>query len=51
MKKTNYTMIVEASYTTATYRRVWKDENGEYFVKHNGKIKNVTFAKEDFIED
>ena len=53
MKKTEYKMMVKDSfcYGAPIYRRVWQDENGEYFVKYNGEIINVTFAKNGFIPD
>lgn len=53
MKKTKYTMLVSAglAFGNEKYRRVWQDENGNYFVKVDGELKNVTRAKEYFIED
>lgn len=53
LKKTKYSYMTSFNYTTfkETYRRVWQDENGEYFIKHNGEWKNVTNAKDRFIED
>lgn len=53
LKKTNYTMKVKDAccYGTPIYRRVWIDENGEYFVKFEGELKNVTFAKNGFMPD
>ena len=53
MKKTSYTMLVSAGLASGaeTYRRVWVDANGEYFVKVNGETRNVTFAKNYFIKD
>ena len=33
-----------------TYRRVW-EKDGRYFVKMNGEIRDVTFAKSSFIRD
>lgn len=41
----NYTTFKE------TYRRVLQDEKGEFFIKHNGQIMNVTKMKDKFIED
>ena len=53
LKKTEYIMKVKDSccYGAPIYRRVWVDENGEYFVKCDGELINVTFAKNDFIKD
>lgn len=53
MKKTKYTMMTSAGVGSGTekYRRVWQNENNEYFVKIDGEYKNVTFAKEMFIAD
>lgn len=50
MKKTNYKMKVRDSfcYGAPIYRRVWIDENGEYWVKDNGELNNVTHAKNSF---
>lgn len=52
MKKTEYQMKVRDAYCYGEpiYRRVWI-ENGEYFVKYEGKLCNVSFAKNDFIKD
>ena len=53
MKRTEYTMKVRDAYCYGSpiYRRVWIDENGEYFVKFEGELHNVTFAKDSFIKD
>lgn len=53
MKKTEYQMKVRDSvcYGAPIYRRVWIDENGEYFTKYDGKLNNVSFAKNSFIKD
>ena len=53
MKKTQFTMMVSSSqtYSKATFRRVWQDDNGDYFVKVDGQLRNVTFAKDSFIPD
>lgn len=52
MKKTNYTMLINAGfYKNETYRRVWEDENGNYFVKVKGEWINVNHAKDWFIKD
>ena len=52
MKKTNFTMLVSAGFFKCeTYRRVWEDDNGNYFVKINGEVRNVNHAKEWFIKD
>ena len=53
MKKTRYQMKVRDSYCYGApiYRRVWVDENGRYFVKYNGEVNDVTFAKDSFIAD
>lgn len=52
MKKTKYSMLVSNGFfSNEIIRRVWQDDKGEYFVKYNGEIRNVTFAKKDFIED
>ena len=51
MKKTEYQMKVKDSvcYGAPIYRRVWIDENGEYFVKVDGKLWNVSSAKNGFV--
>lgn len=53
LKKTRYSMKMKDSYCygAPTYRRVWIDENGEYFVKFEGQLNNVSFAKNSFIAD
>lgn len=52
MKKTNYTMMVSSSFCgNEKYRRVWKDENGNFFVKVDGEYKNVNHAQNYFIAD
>ena len=52
MKKTCYTMMVSSSFVgNEVYRRVWVDEDGNYFVKHQGEIRNVNHAKANFIKD
>jgi len=52
MKKTKYTMMVSSSFCgKENYRRVWEDENGNYFVKIDGEIRNVNHARKDFIKD
>ena len=53
MKKTCYTMLIGAGVGSGTekYRRVWKDENGNYFVKVDGEYKNVNHAQNYFIAD
>lgn len=52
MKKTKYTMLVSAGFCNQEkYRRVWEDENGNYFVKVDGEIKNVNHATKWFVED
>lgn len=52
MKKTEYTMIAITNMSGLDItRRVWADENGNYFVKLNGEIRNVTKFKNDFIKD
>jgi hypothetical protein len=51
MKKTEYKYITRTTNGYPVYRRVWVDENGEYFVKDEGRIWNVTHAKNDFISD
>lgn len=50
MKKTEYIMKVKDSfcYGAPIYRRVWVNENGEYFVKFEGQLNNVSFAKNSF---
>lgn len=53
MKKTNYTMLVSAGVASGTekYRRVWQDENGNYFIKIDGEYRNVNHAQNNFIAD
>ena len=53
LKKTNYKMMVRQSYCygAPVYRRVWVDENGDYFVKDNGELCNVTHARKGFMVD
>lgn len=52
MKKTNYTMMVSSSFCgNEKYRRVWKDENGNFFVKVDGEYRNVNHAQNYFIAD
>lgn len=52
MKKTNYIMMVSSGFVSGEqYRRVWQDENGEYFVKVDGELRNVTHCKPYFIAD
>lgn len=53
LKKTEFVFMTSFNYTTfkETYRRVWQDENGNYFVKVNGELRDVTKAKNDFIKD
>lgn len=52
MKKTNYMMLVSSNFcSNEKYRRVWEDENGNYFIKIDGEVRNVNHAKAHFIED
>ena len=52
MKKTNYIMMISSSFCgQEKYRRVWKDENGNFFVKVDGELRNVNHAKRYFIAD
>lgn len=53
MKKTEYKMKVRDAYCygSPVYRRVWVDENGEYFVKFDGELSNVSFDKNTFIRE
>ena len=53
MKKTKYTMLVSAGVGSGTekYRRVWVDDNDNYFIKIDGELRNVTHAKDHFIKD
>ena len=53
MKKTNYSIMVRDSvcYGAPIYRRVWVNEDGEYFVKFEGNIWNVTSRKYGFVPD
>lgn len=53
MKKTNYRVMMRQSYCYGApiYRRVWVDENGEYFVKYEGELCNVTHLKNGFMPD
>lgn len=45
-------MLVGSSFCgQEKYRRVWEDDNGNYFVKIDGEIKNVNHAKQYFIAD
>lgn len=45
--------MISFNYTTfkETYRRIWQDENGRFFIKYNGEIIDVTSAKDKFLED
>ena len=38
MTKTNLKAGVSSSYMTIVWRRVWKDENGNLFVKYNNEL-------------
>lgn len=49
MKKTEYKIIARTVNGYPIYRVVFIDENGEYFIKDEGKIWNVTHLKNDFI--
>lgn len=50
MKKTNFEFAVaEKNPWEYIYRKVWQTEDGEYFVKYNGKTINVTAKKDNFI--
>lgn len=53
MKKTKYIMIVSSGVGSGTekYRRVWQDENGNYFVKVDGEVRNVNSCKEYFVAE
>ena len=54
MKKTKYSMLVSAGLAGGSgekWRRVWQDENGNYFVKIDGEVRNVNRAKRYFVED
>lgn len=54
MKKTNYSMLISAGLaggTTEKWRRVWQDENGNFFVKVDGEMRNVNHAKKHFVAD
>lgn len=50
MKKTDFQMLVIASMNGANiYRRVYIDENGRYYIKYNGEVRDVTEKKAYFI--
>ena len=51
MKKTKYWFMVSSSVWKGEFRRVWADENGNFFVRNNGKIWNVTDKRENFVEE
>ena len=53
LKKTEYSFMVSWGMNcyNGIWRRVYVDENGNYFVKYNGELKDVTHAKKDFIKD
>jgi hypothetical protein len=50
MKKTEYTMVIVNMSGANTNRRVY-EENGKYFIKINGEVRDVTQLKKDFYRD
>lgn len=50
MKKTQYTMVIVNMSGANTVRRVY-EENGKYFIKINGEVRDVTERKNDFYRD
>lgn len=51
LKKTKYSFMYSSTVYKGFFRRVWQDENGEYFIKRDGNLENVSDYKENFIED
>lgn len=53
LKKTEYSFMVSWGMNcyNGIWRKVYTDNNGHYFVKYDGEIKDVTFAKESFVKD
>ena len=52
MKKTNYSYMV--SWGMNSYNGIWRrvyEQEGKYFVKYNGEVKDVTSAKSEFVAD
>lgn len=49
MKKTEYTMVIVNMNGANTVRRVYADENGNYFIKVNGEVRDVTRFKNEFL--
>ena len=50
MKKTEYTLVMVNMSGANTVRRVY-EEDGKYFIKVKGEVRDVTALKKDFFRD
>ena len=48
MKKTKYIICISQGTYSSQYRRVW-EQNRKYYIKHDGKIKDVSECQNNFI--